>query len=141
MPPIVAPVANNPAVTVSPTRRLTCEDVWDNLATDAAGTYSCGARITYLMQKKGKSESEAKTIVANEFPNICGPCAGDNDTTSNPTSSPTLTPTSFPISTAPTTVPTVATLTCDDVWDNLATDAAGTYSCGARITYLMEKKG
>lgn len=49
------------------------ESVWDAPATDGGGTYSCGARISWLQSNKGLSELDAcKKVAGVEFPN--GPC-------------------------------------------------------------------
>merc|ERR1719492_123588 len=59
-------------------RRLasqTCSDVWNTPATGPGGTYTCGARIEYLMGR-GQSEHDAKCQVASEIPSVCGVCCG-----------------------------------------------------------------
>jgi len=61
-----------------PRRRLlsqTCSDVWNTPASYNGETYTCGARIEYLMQH-GTSENDAKCRVAGEIPSICGVCCG-----------------------------------------------------------------
>jgi len=86
-----------------------CEDAWDTVATDSAGSYTCGDRIEWLTTTDGGSFSldEAKKRVASEFPSKCGACGR----------------------------------TCEDVWDHLATDSAGTFSCGSRIEWLTTADG
>lgn len=122
-----------------------CQDVWNAPATDSAGTFSCGSRITWLQSTSGggKTESQARNQVAAEFPDICGPCSTNDGSTPKPTlqpttKNPTVQPTAKPTA-KPTAQPTV--LTCQDVWNALATDSAGTYSCGSRITWLQSDSG
>ena len=50
--------------------RLCTQTVWDTIATDAGGSYSCGARISWL-QTQGSSEAAACQKVASEFPAVC----------------------------------------------------------------------
>jgi beta-glucanase (GH16 family) len=85
----------------------TCQDVWEELATDAVGTFSCGSRIVWLQSNLAMEEIDAKDRVANEFPDVCGACAKK----------------------------------CQDVWNEPATDQAGTYTCGSRITWLQSAAG
>ena len=69
----------------------TCTDeVWNTLATDAAGSYTCGGRITWLQTDRGYSERDACIRVSNEFPNgPCGPaCHPNNCNGGNPPPSP-----------------------------------------------------
>lgn len=47
------------------------------LATDSSGTYSCGDRIEWLKNNNGMTDSAARQQVAQEFPNICGPCSSE----------------------------------------------------------------
>ena len=35
------------------------QQVWDTIATDSSGSYSCGARVTWLQDARGQSESQA----------------------------------------------------------------------------------
>ncbi len=51
--------------------KLCTQNVWDTIATDAGGSYSCGSRISWL-KSQGKSEAEACKTVASEF-HVC-PC-------------------------------------------------------------------
>jgi hypothetical protein len=46
--------------------KLCTQTVWDTIATDAGGSYSCGARISWL-QTKGSSEADACQKVSSEF--------------------------------------------------------------------------
>lgn len=52
-----------------------CKDVWNTPATGPGGTYTCGARITWL-EGKGMSEQAAMCQVASEIPAVCGVCCG-----------------------------------------------------------------
>eukprot|EP00581_Thalassiosira_minuscula_P011606 CAMPEP_0183715176 /NCGR_PEP_ID=MMETSP0737-20130205/9516_1 /TAXON_ID=385413 /ORGANISM="Thalassiosira miniscula, Strain CCMP1093" /LENGTH=464 /DNA_ID=CAMNT_0025944261 /DNA_START=95 /DNA_END=1489 /DNA_ORIENTATION=- len=113
----------------------TCtDDVWNALATDSNGSYTCGGRITWLQSANGYSEADACTKVSEEFPDgPCGPVC-DPLKCNPPTNVPTTSPT-----------PEVAYCGCDScsqsVWDTLATDSDGTYSCGARISWLQTAQG
>ncbi|KAL7546402.1 hypothetical protein ACHAWF_009739 [Thalassiosira exigua] len=81
-----------------------CDDctqaVWDAIATDSSGSFTCGGRIEWL-QTQGYNELDACNRVSSEFPNgLCGPacacnsspppqtsgrkCGGAVDFTSNP---------------------------------------------------------
>ena len=54
----------------------TCtESVLDAMGTDAGGTYSCLARVEYLVRSNGYSERAACAKVGGEFPVECGRCA------------------------------------------------------------------
>lgn len=105
----------------------TCEQVWDAVATGLGGSYTCGARISYLTSWDGGhlAMADAKNRVASEFPQECGPCK---------VVAPTPLPTKAPTKT-PSRAPTPAT--CDSVWDSMADG----YTCGARITWLKSPGG
>ena len=47
------------------------EAVWNTIVTDAAGSYSCGARIELLQSAEGYSEASACTQVFTKFPTVC----------------------------------------------------------------------
>jgi len=47
------------------------QEVWDRIATDNGGSYSCGARISWLQSAEGYSEAGACEMVASEFPDLC----------------------------------------------------------------------
>ena len=47
------------------------QEVWDIIATDNGGSYSCGARISWLQSAQGHSEVGACEKVASEFPDLC----------------------------------------------------------------------
>jgi len=64
----------------------TCADV---LNTKAGGS-TCGARIKWVKNNKGKSDVEAKAVVSSEFPTECGACKPKSV---SPTSAPTFAPT------------------------------------------------
>ena len=51
------------------------QEVWDTMATDNGGTFSCGGRISWLQSDRGYSENEACAHVASEFPHLyrCDP--------------------------------------------------------------------
>merc|ERR1711948_54535 len=47
-----------------------CQSVWEV----QAGGFTCGERITWLVDNRGFSVTEAEDVVAAEFPAECGPC-------------------------------------------------------------------
>ena len=112
------------------------QHVWDVMATDASGTFSCGSRISWLQNAQGYSESQACTQVASEFPDTCLCNSASCVATPPPTISPTKKPTAPPV---------VTYCGCDsctqNIWDRIATDAGGSYSCGARISWLQSAQG
>jgi len=65
------------------------QNIWDNtVATNDSGSYSCGERITWLIEDQGYSTHDACMKVANEeFPDVCSPC--DPTKCSGTTSPPT----------------------------------------------------
>jgi hypothetical protein len=67
----------------SGTTFLSCSDVWEDLARDEGGEYSCGARIEWVQSNQGKTLQQSQNIVANEFPAIRGACY-DPITTAKP---------------------------------------------------------
>ena len=90
---------------------------WNAPATDKAGTYTCGQRIDWLKSPNGGSlsDADARRKVADEFPDICGSCTGGGSGGGG--------------------------TSCASVWNAPATDKAGTYTCGARITWLQSSAG
>ena len=67
------------------------EDIWNTPATDSAGSFTCGGRITWLQTDRGYDEVGACTRVSEEFANgPCGPACDPNkcNTTPPPTSPP-----------------------------------------------------
>eukprot|EP00984_Skeletonema_dohrnii_P023209 scaffold12278_cov104-Skeletonema_dohrnii-CCMP3373.AAC.9 len=48
------------------------QKVWDTIATNGGGSFTCGARINWLITDKGMGEFEACEKVSSEFP--AGPC-------------------------------------------------------------------
>merc|ERR1712046_213634 len=100
----------------------TCQDVWNTLA----GEYSCGGRITWVAENIHNGDLEAaKNTIAQEFPDVCGPCAS-----STAPATPSTTPAT------PSTTPSPAT--CDDAWVTIVTDEHATASCGDRISWTAE---
>jgi len=79
------------------------ESVWNTIATDADGSYSCGARIEWLQSVQGYSETSACTKVFTEFPTVC--LCDAASCTAPPTEKPSLRPTKKP-SLRPTRKPT-----------------------------------
>lgn len=112
------------------------QQVWDDMATDASGSYSCGGRISWLQTDQGYSESQACAQVASEFPGtcLCDPISCIE--TPSPTASPSKKPT------APPVVTYCGCSSCtQDIWDRIATDGGGSYSCGARMAWLQNAEG
>lgn len=94
--------------------------VWDAMATDSGGSYTCGARISWLQTAMGMSENDACSTVSDEF--IDGPCG----------------PACDPTKCQPTGKTYCGCSGCNQaVWDTLATDSGGSYTCGARINWLQ----
>jgi len=134
-----------PAPSVPPTMFCRCDSctkqVWDAIATDAGGSYSCGERITWLRNTIGYQEQDACVKVSNEFPSTCK-CNCNAAKTPQPTTPPTKLPTLRPTN-KPTEKPSDVTIFCGcdsctkQVWDAIATDASGSYTCGARIIWLQ----
>lgn len=115
------------------------QEVWNTLATDASGSYTCGGRINWLQSSNPQFYPDEITacikVSSEEF--IYGSCDACDPTkcTSSPT---TRVPTSSP---SPPIVTHCGCNSCTaDVWNALATDAAGNYSCGARINWLQTVK-
>jgi hypothetical protein len=127
--------------------------VWDTIVTDAGGSFSCGSRITWLQTAQGYSEASACQRVASEFPSVClcdtMSCTTKNPTTSMPTTAKPITnkpitskPTFKPTTSKPTAKTYCGCSTCTEtVWNTLATDGGGSYTCGARITWLQSLAG
>ena len=111
------------------------EDVWNSIATDSAGSYTCGDRINWLQTVMSYSEVDACTKVSDEFFNgPCGPVCDPLKCIASPTRAP---------STQPITPETTycGYYTCtQEVWDAPATDH-GTWSCGDRISWLQSARG
>ena len=109
--PTLKPTTKAPSPTLRPTNKPTekpssvtsfcgcnscTRQVWDAVATDAGGTYSCGARIQWLQTSNGGSMSEREACVrvaGVEFPNgPCGPYCDPNVCNIVATASPTKAP-------------------------------------------------
>jgi len=106
----------------------TCNDeVWNSYATDSDGTYTCGGRINWLQSTMGFLEVDACTKVSDEF--IDGPCGPVPLKCTSPTPTP------------PETTYCGVDCCTEDVWNTLATDSDGTYTCGDRIKWLQSNRG
>jgi hypothetical protein len=100
------PAPTSPFVSsVSPTMPATLcgcasctQQVWSTVATDDGGSYTCGARITWLQTALGKTEYNACAQVGNEFPSLCGSCRPGTcvSNTTVPSKVPTPAPSSMP---------------------------------------------
>ena len=77
--PSSSPVISTPKPSDSPSSHCGCtvctDAVWNTPASDGAGVYTCGDRISWLTTPDGGSMSEldACTKVSIEFPGVCGP--------------------------------------------------------------------
>ena len=110
------------------------QEVWDTLATNSDGSFTCGSRINWLQTVLGYDEASACATVSDEF--IDGPCGPVCDPSK--CSPPTLAPTQPPI-------PKATYCGCDsctqEVWDTLATNSDGSFTCGGRINWLQTALG
>lgn len=99
---------------------LTCDDVWDDPATNSGGRYTCGQRIEWLESADGggRTAAVARNEIAESFQANCGHCY-----------------TEIPESEQ-------VTVGCDKADEASAWHyMAGGYTCGARIEYLMSAEG
>ena len=65
----------------------TCtQNIWDTIATDDGGSFSCGSRITWAQNELGQSEEDACSLVTSEFPDLCR-CNPSCEPTPSPTPS------------------------------------------------------
>jgi len=116
------------------------EEIWNSIATDSNGSYTCGSRITWLQENLFIDEESACATVSGEF--IDGPCGPMCDPLkcNPPTDAPTQPPTP-----PPTPKTTTSYCGCDscsqEVWETVATDSNGSYACGARINWLKTVLG
>lgn len=57
-----------------------CNTAWNRVATDRAGSFTCGQRIEWLMSADGGGigRVDAMDRVSAEFPSLCGRCASCN---------------------------------------------------------------
>lgn len=112
------------------------QNVWDTLASDGSGTFSCGGRISWLQSAQDYNEADACEKVSNEFPDLCLCDTTTCNVTPKPTNSPSVQPTPPPI------VTYCGCASCTQgVWDTLATDGSESYSCGSRISWLQNSQG
>lgn len=81
------------------------QGVWDAMAADGSGSYTCGTRISWLQSSLGYTENQACQTVSNEFPEICLCDPTSCNTSPEPTSKPTGQPSGRPIA-PPTLKPT-----------------------------------
>ena len=137
--PNAAPVAPAPAVpsttgATTSTSTLTCgcgswctSATLDRIAEDSSGSFSCRARIEWVMQAEHANELSACLQVSTEFPNLCGQGCDPTNCERPP-----------PAAVSNCGCPSTCT---SAVLDSNATDSSGTYSCRARINWLMGNKG
>jgi hypothetical protein len=108
------------------TGKCGCSGCTDTVWERDAGDFKCGARIEYLQAAFANTypteQDACRRVSGIEFPDICGPC--------DPTS----------CGAAPAIVEDTTYCGCpectNDIWDLDAED----YSCGARITWLLENE-
>jgi len=120
-------------------------EVLNRLATDGAGTFTCGSRINWLLDNgfHDVEEDACKQIAHDEFPDVCGPSCDPlrcDGATREPTKAPTMPPVQDP--TREPTLPPGSNCGCasctNEVLNRLATDGAGTFTCGSRINWLLD---
>ena len=104
---------------------LCAENVWNAIADG----FTCGERITWVMNNLGKSERDACIQLSTEFPTICG--AGCNSATCGAPVAPVPTPP------AQSSVHCECSTCTDDIWNQ----SAGERTCGDRITYVKNVLG
>merc|ERR1719221_460842 len=75
----------------------TCDSQWENNACAGSECFTCGARITYLMNDLGYSSDAARQQVADEFPQECGACGGGSGSTTPPAPTPPGPPAPTPV--------------------------------------------
>jgi len=108
----------------------------EQILSNFAGQYMCGARIDWLMGQGYLEEAACELVAGEEFPNECNGC--DPNTCDQATAVPTATPTPLP-----TPLPTTSSSICGcesctpDVLNSLACDGSGCFSCEGRLNWLM----
>ena len=142
---VSTPTSNNDPTTAPRCGCSKCsDDVWNTLA----GDYSCGDRIRFLTDADEATlldigissiddfnEEDACRFVTDEFPDICTCACEDDDV-------PTRAPTPNPTTESPVAESRCGCTKCtNDVWNALATDGDGTFSCGNRINWMKENEG
>jgi hypothetical protein len=124
------------------------QEIWDAIATDSGGSYSCGSRIEWVQSTFGRSEHDACVRVSVEFAGgPCGPLCDPTQCNSIESKVPTKSPSTPGPSSSPTSSPTASSVggptycgcvpCTQEIWDAIATDSGGSYSCGSRITWLQ----
>lgn len=132
------------------------QQVWDAMATDGTGSYSCGSRISWLQSNEGDSEAVACEKVASEFPDIClcdpqTPVLTPNPTLTpssspsvRPTNVPTMKPTMEPTTPSPTPAPTpisTARCGCSSCTTTVLGRLADGHTVKNRIDWVMNNMG
>ena len=153
-PPLPSPSPSPPPSTSPPpTLRcgvVSCDDAtWATLAAGPGVTASCGARIIWLqVDPAGPGmglEAACTQVAVNEFPSECGAC--NPTAAAAPIESPRPPPPPPPPPPPHAPPPPQGEARCgaasctDAVWNTLATDAGGQYSCGSRISWLRRANG
>jgi hypothetical protein len=117
----------------------TCtQGVWDAMTID----YTCGARITWLIEHEGYSDVDACTLVAeSQFPAQCGKCnpkTCPKDGVPPPVVPPVVTNSPHVVSMSPPAPsPAKHVCGCSSCTEELLAATADGYSCRARIDYLL----
>jgi hypothetical protein len=122
--PTTSPIISVSPPTVSPTMPgngptycgcdSCTQEIWDAIAKDGGGSYSCGSRIEWVQSTLGRSEHDACVRVSAEFPG--GPCGPLCDPTQcnllaskspsrSPTPAPSMSPSFKPTTASPTSSP------------------------------------
>lgn len=121
---------NSPILLASP---CSCKSCSDQALEAVADGYTCGSRISWLVNTQSLVELDACRKVSDEFPSICGSSCHPDQCVK------TVSP-----SEVPSSIPTVLTLSpcgCRACTDQiLDTDADG-YSCRSRIDWLQNVSG
>jgi len=73
---------------VSAPKMCGCDSCTDQVLSNMADGYTCGARIDWLISNQGLSEAESCKTVGDEFPSVCGACHADHCGAFPPTPSP-----------------------------------------------------
>lgn len=137
------------------------ENVWNTLATDDGGTYTCGGRISWMESSGQFDEAGSCRFVTKEFPDICTcTCNDDDDEVDNYdiTSAPTLDPMTMKPTTSPTQTPTTKPPTkspikeqeplttpekcgCTSCTDSVLNSIANGATCRGRIDWVIANDG
>ena len=102
-------------------------DTLDRIAYDGSGSFSCRARIEWVMNNEKMNETQACSKVAGEFPSLCAQGCDPSDCARAPP-------------------PAVTDCGCPNTCNSSVlllngTDSSGSYNCRDRINWVMGNKG